>query len=103
MSSTAPVSGVIADEKTGEMVAARRVGKKGGAAMMLSPANVDQSAGRRSRKISKKMMAKLKKMTPKQLKKLAKGGAEEPIVSEEGAGRRRKHTRRHTKKRGMFY
>lgn len=101
MSSTAPVSGVIADESTGEMVAARRVGKKGGAAMMLSPANVSQSAGRRSRKISKKMMAKLKKMTPKQLKKLAKGGAE-PVLSEEGAGRRRK-TRRATKKRGMFY
>jgi hypothetical protein len=82
------------------MVAARRVGKKGGA-VMLSPADVVQKAGRRSRKISKKMMAKLKKMTPKQLKKLAKGGAE-PVMSEEGAGRRRK-TRRSTKKRGMFY
>lgn len=101
MSSTAPVSGVIADEKTGEMVAARRVGKKGGA-VMLSPANVSQSAGRRSRKISKKMLAKLKKMTPKQLKKLSKGGADEPVVGEMAGGRRHK-TRRSTKKRGMFY
>jgi len=82
------------------MVAARRVGKKGGAAIMLSPADVGQKAGRRSRKISKKMLAKLKKMTPKQLKKLAKGGAE-PVIGEVAGGRRK--TRRSTKKRGMFY
>jgi hypothetical protein len=94
MSSTAPVSGVIADEKTGEMVAARRV-KKGGA-LILSPADVTKG-GRRSRKISKKMLAKLKKMTPKQLKKLSKGGAD-PVIGEMAGGRRRK-----TRRRGMFY
>jgi hypothetical protein len=94
---------MVADTTTGEKVVATpmteeggRKGKKMGGAVALSPADV-KGGRRRSRKISKKMMAKLKKMTPKQLKKLAKGGVME-VKSEEG-GRRHRRTHR----RGMFY
>ena len=95
-------------------------GGKGGAPDMAQAASVQKMAGggmtltplplgggkRKTRKISKKVKAMLKKMTPKQLKKLAKGGAEmeetEGETPMEGA-RRRKSRRGSRKSRARKY
>lgn len=81
---------------------------RGGA--LLSP--LPLSGGRRkSRRISKKAMKMLKKMTPKQLKKMFKGGEDAEAAMEtspsemDGARRRSRRGARRSRKsrRGMFY
>lgn len=78
---------------------------KGGA--ILSP--LPLSGGRRkTRRMSKKALKMLKKMTPKQMRKMLKGG-EEPVAAPEaemeGARRRRsrKGGRKSRKSRGLMY
>jgi hypothetical protein len=103
---SAPTPAVVADTKTGEMAKVDTMGaKRGGGLVTLSPLPLSggRRRGHKSRKISKNMLKKMKKMTPKQIKKLLKGGdevmpAEEPASAPVGARRRR--TRRHV---GMFY
>lgn len=86
-----------------DMAEAAGVQKMAGGGMLLSPLPLG-GGKRKSRKISKKVKKMLKGMTPKQLKKLAKGGAEmeeaETEPSMEGARRRRgtKKTRRSSRK-----
>jgi hypothetical protein len=101
---SAPTS-VIAPTKGGvpDMAAAAGVQKMAGG-MMLSPLPL-AGGKRKTRKVSKKVRAMIKKMTPKQLKKLMKGG--EPVEGEgaegaEGAdqegARRRRRSRRSSRK-----
>lgn len=94
-------------------------GGKGGAPAMAEAAGVQKMAGggitltplplsggkRKTRKISKKVKAMLKKMTPKQLKKLAKGGAEEAPGMEAPAmgGRKSRRASRKSRKGGKLY
>lgn len=81
---------------------------KGGA--LLSPLPLTGGRrGRKTRRMSKKAMKMLKKMTPKQLKKMLKGG-EEPVAAApesemEGARRRSRKGGRKSRKsrRGLLY
>lgn len=93
-----PTSGTKADA-----VAATPI--KGGA--ILSPLPLSGGRRRKTRRMSKKAVKMLKKMTPKQIKKMLKGG-EEPVgapeAEMEGARRRsRKGGRKSRKSRGLLY
>jgi hypothetical protein len=103
---SAPTSAIVAPTKGGapDMAAAAGVQKMAGG-MMLSPLPLG-GGKRKTRKISKKVKAMLKKMTPKQLKKMMKGG--EPVEGAEGGegaegadqegARRRRRSRRSSRK-----
>jgi hypothetical protein len=113
--STPQASAVVAPTTEGgkmDMANAAAVTKMSGGGVVLTP--LPLVGGRRSRKISKKVLKQLKKMgSRKVMKMLKKGGAEEMMTAEPAApteetgGRRRKSrkTRRASRKsrRGFFY
>lgn len=78
---------------------------KGG--VMLSPLPLTGGRKHKTRRMSKKAMKMLKKMTPKQIKKMLKGGEGTTGTTEEGdmEGARRRRSRKGSRKsrRGMFY
>ena len=102
-SKTPAAVAVPSSGSTADAVAATPM--KGGA--LLSPLPLNGGRRRKTRRMSKKAMKMLKTMTPKQIKKMLKGGQEAPVAEEgemEGARRRyrsRKASRR--SRRGMFY
>ena len=79
---------------------------KGG--MVLSPLPLGGGKRRKTKRLSKKALKALKKMTPKQLKKLMKGGEGEEMMAEpeaasEGAARRKRKGSRKTRRSGLLY
>ena len=75
---------------------------KGG--MLLSPLPLGGGKRRKTKRLSKKTLKMLKKMTKPQLKALMKGGEGEGVVpgeGQEGLGRRRKS--RKTRRSGLLY
>ena len=108
---SAPTSAIVAPTKGGapDMAAAAGVQKMAGG-MMLSPLPLGGGGKRsRTRKISKKVKAMIRRMTPKELKKMMKGGeaVEEataaPDAEQEGARRRRRSRRSSRKSRARKY
>jgi hypothetical protein len=99
-----PATGVVVPTKGGEPIpgaAAAATPMTGG--MMLSP--LPLGGGGKKKRLSKKTLKALKKMTPKQLKKLMKGGEGEDMMTEtapetpaEGAARRRRRGSRKTRR-----
>ena len=101
-SKTPAAVAVPSSGSTSDAVAATPI--KGGA--LLSPLPLAGGRRRKTRRMSKKAMKMLKKMTPKQIKKMLKGGQEAPVAEEaemEGARRRRSRKASHRSRRGMFY
>lgn len=105
----APPSGVVVPTtggmpQPGSAMAATPM--KGG--MMLSPLPLG-GGKRKTRKLSKKMLKMMKKMTPTQLKKLMKGGEGEVAAPAEGApapgpvGARRRKSRKTKRRSGLLY
>lgn len=102
-SKTPAAVAVPSSGSTSDAVAATPI--KGGA--LLSPLPLAGGRRRKTRRMSKKAMKMLKKMTPKQIKKMLKGGEEPAPVAEEaemeGARRRRSRKASRRSRRGMFY
>ena len=105
-------SAVVVPTKGGELVpgaAASATPMKGG--MMLSPLPLAGGRRRRSKKLSKKVLKMLKKMTAGELKQAMKGGVDGEETTETATaeatpvGARRRKTRRSKKSRrsGLLY
>ncbi len=77
---------------------------KGG--MVLSPLPLGGGKRRKTKRLSKKALKALKKMTPKQLKKLMKGGEGEEMMAEgeqTGMGKKKGKGSRKTRRSGLLY